>query len=105
MKNRLRHFSRRSFLRSCGALVGGALMSGRMSSLPGSASAATADTHDLFRGDRAPRRLIYIAIDALHPQYLELNSKGEPGGMDGDWLMPSVRAFLERAVWYPEAKA
>ena len=105
MRNRLRHFSRRSFLRSCGALVGGALMSGRMSSLPGSASAATADTHDLFRGDRAPRRLIYIAIDALHPRYLELNSKGEPGGMDGDWLMPSVRAFLKRAVWYPEAKA
>jgi len=50
-------------------------------------------------------RLIYIAIDALHPKYLELNSKGRLRGKDGDWLMPSIRSFLNRAVWYPEAKA
>lgn len=55
--------------------------------------------------ERAPRRLIYIAIDALHPKYLELDSKGLLGGKDGDWLMPSIRSFLNRAVWYPEVKA
>ncbi len=55
--------------------------------------------------DRSPGKLIYIAIDALHPKYLELNARGRLGGKDGDWLMPSIRAFLNRAVWYPEAKA
>jgi hypothetical protein len=54
---------------------------------------------------KRPERLIYIAIDALHPKYLELNSRGLPGGKEGDWLMPSIRAFLREALWYPEAKA
>jgi hypothetical protein len=70
----------------------------------GSAFAAAGGSRIPVNTERAPRRLIYIAIDALHPKYLELNSKGQFGGKDGDWLMPSIRAFLSRAVWYPEAK-
>ena len=71
----------------------------------GRAFAGTGETQNPVKGERSHRRLIYIAIDALHPKYLELNSKGQLGGKDGDWLMPSMRAFLNRAVWYPEAKA
>jgi hypothetical protein len=92
-------------LQTCGALVGTALASAKVPRWFGSAFAAAGDRRIPVETDRAPRRLIYVAIDALHPKYLELNSKGEFGGKDGDWLMPSVRAFLKRAVWYPEAKA
>ena len=104
-ENRLRHFNRRSFLQACGALLGGTLVCGRLPPLVGSAFGGAGEAQNPVKGDKAPRRLIYIAIDALHPKYLELNSKGLTGGKDGDWLMPSVRAFLSRAVWYPEAKA
>lgn len=52
----------------------------------------------------SPRKLIYIAIDALHPKYLELDSNGMPGGQEGNWLMPNIRQFLSRAMWYPKAK-
>jgi hypothetical protein len=104
-KNRLRRFNRRSFLQTCGALLGGTLVSGKVSPLLGSAFPGTREAQNPLKGERTPRRLIYIAIDALHPKYLELDSKGRLGGKDGDWLMPSIRAFLKRAVWYPEAKA
>jgi len=33
-------------------------------------------------------KLIFIAIDALHPKYFELDAKGLPGGSEGNWLMP-----------------
>ena len=51
------------------------------------------------------RKLIFIAIDGLHPKYLELDSEGFPGGSDGNWLMPGVRKFLKKSMWFPEAKA
>jgi len=105
VKTLLRRFNRRSFLQTCGALLGGAFVSGKVPPLLGSAFAGTGETESTGHTEGAPRRLIYIAIDALHPKYLELNSKGELGGKEGDWLMPSLRAFLKRAVWYPEAKA
>lgn len=50
-------------------------------------------------------KLIFIAIDALHPNYLDLDSKGMPGGSEGNWLMPNIRAFLKKSVWYRNAKA
>ncbi|RPH75919.1 MAG: twin-arginine translocation signal domain-containing protein, partial [Nitrospiraceae bacterium] len=104
MKDRLQRFNRRSFLQTCNALLGGALVTGKASPLLGSAFAGTGETQKAVKTDRAPSQLIYIAIDALHPKYLELNSKGQLGGKDGDWLMPAIRAFVNRAVWYPEAK-
>lgn len=104
-ENRFNRLGRRPFLRICGALLGGALLSGKVGRLHGRAFAGTGETRNPVKGKRSHRRLIYIAIDALHPKYLELNSKGQLGGKDGDWLMPSMRAFLNRAVWYPEAKA
>jgi hypothetical protein len=104
-KKRPRKVNRRSFLKACGGLLGTALVSGKT---PGSlrrAFAGTGETQNLAKGEKSSRRLIYIAIDGLHPKYLELNSKGQIGGKEGDWLMPSVRAFLNRAVWYPEARS
>lgn len=104
-ENRFNRLGRRPFLRIFGALLGGALLSGKVGRLHGRAFAGTGETRNPVKVKRSHKRLIYIAIDALHPKYLELNSKGQLGGKDGDWLMPSMRAFLNRAVWYPEAKA
>lgn len=52
-----------------------------------------------------PHKLIYVALDSLHPNYLTLNSDGMPGGSDGDWLMPNVNKFLKNSMWYPKAKS
>jgi hypothetical protein len=82
-KNRSQRFTRRSFLRTCGGLFGGALVSGKLPPLIGRAFAGTEKKNPL-KWESAPRRLIYIAIDALHPKYLELNSKGQMGGKEGD---------------------
>ncbi|MCX5851947.1 MAG: alkaline phosphatase family protein, partial [Deltaproteobacteria bacterium] len=50
-------------------------------------------------------KLLFISIDGLHPAYLDLDALGYPGGGDGNWLMPNIRAFLKKAVWYRNAKA
>jgi len=50
-------------------------------------------------------KLIYLAIDGLHPGYLELDAGGYPGGSDGNYLMPNVHAFLQRSLWYRNARA
>ncbi len=52
-----------------------------------------------------PEKLIYVAVDALHPAYFSLDSRGYAGGGPGNWLMPNVRAFLDRSLWYPNAQA
>ncbi len=50
-------------------------------------------------------KLIYIAIDGLHPGYLELDAGGLPGGSEGNWLMPNIHAFLNTSLWYKNARA
>lgn len=50
------------------------------------------------------KKLIYIAIDSLHPDYLSLDVHGNRGGKEGNWLMPNMRRFIERSLWYPYAK-
>ncbi len=52
-----------------------------------------------------PQKLIYIAIDALHPAYASLDAMGNQGGTPGNWLMPNLRAFLDSCLWYPNALA
>ena len=56
------------------------------------------------RSTPPPRKLIFIAIDGLHPKYLELNANVMPNGNAGNWLMPNMRKFVERSLWYPNAK-
>jgi hypothetical protein len=67
MKTRLRRFSRRFFLRACSAVVGTGLVSAKIPRWFGSAFAGTGETQNPLKTEKAPRRLIYIAIDALHP--------------------------------------
>ncbi len=54
-------------------------------------------------GSKAPR-VIFISVDSLDPRYLYLNSLGQTGGRDGDWLMPQVRKFLEGGVWFEHTR-
>ena len=77
-ENRFGRLGRRAFLRICGALLGGTLLSGKLPRSIGRAYAGAGEARSTVKGERSPRRLIYIAIDALHPKYLELNSKGLP---------------------------
>jgi hypothetical protein len=95
-----KQIGRRSFLKKVTAALGGmTLMSwglfpfkGLGASMPGGNAGNTKE------------KLIFIAIDALHPKYFELDSKGLPGGSDGNWLMPNIRAFLKKSLWYRNAK-
>ncbi len=50
-------------------------------------------------------KLIYIAIDGLHPGYLDLDAGGMPGGRDGNRLMPNIHAFLKNSLLYTNARA
>ena len=40
-------------------------------------------------------KLLIISIDSLDPACLSLNSNGEKGGKEGDWLLPNIHAFLK----------
>ena len=90
---------RRSFLTRLGRILAGvglALpLSVRSWAKSGAGHGATATP---------PRKLIFIAIDSLHPAYLSLDRRGYGAGSAGDWLMPNVRRFLDCALWYPKAK-
>jgi arylsulfatase A-like enzyme len=59
----------------------------------------------VVRKQESPKKFIYIAIDALHPAYFGLDARGNAGGAPGNWLMPNIRAFLEKSLWYPNALA
>jgi predicted AlkP superfamily pyrophosphatase or phosphodiesterase len=92
--------SRRSFVKRLSAVLGGmTLMEWGICPFKGRSSSPVSANTGTKRD-----KLIFIAIDALHPKYLELDARGLPGGSDGDWLMPNIRAFLKRSLWYRNAK-
>lgn len=95
---------RRSFLKWTLSLLGGGIF-GTWWLYPwnGKTSSVTPPPSRKSPADR--EKLIFVAIDALHPKYLDLDSKGLPGGSDGNWLMPNIRAFLKKSVWYRDARA
>ncbi|MFZ2630048.1 MAG: alkaline phosphatase family protein [Desulfosalsimonadaceae bacterium] len=97
---------RRTFLKKMATVIGGGAALGTMGLTPCFATGFPEKSlHPSSTRSPSPdRKLIYIAIDALHPKYLELDAGGNPGGRDGNWLMPNIRKFLDRAVWYPNAK-
>lgn len=85
---------RRSFLKRIAAVLGGATLL-NWGMFPGMGTGASAPGRE---------KLIFIAIDALHPKYFALDARGMPGGSEGNWLMPNIRAFLKRSLWYTNAK-
>jgi predicted AlkP superfamily pyrophosphatase or phosphodiesterase len=92
---------RRSFLRKVTALLGGiTMMNWGLSPIKGALAA-------ILGGNTGSNqeKLIFIAIDALHPKYFELDARGMPGGSEGNWLMPNINAFLKKSLWYKNAKA
>lgn len=92
---------RRSFLKSAASfLCGTTLMKwGIFPVKSWGASLSVAGSSDKHE------KLIFIAIDSLDPKYLDLDSRGMPGGHDGNWLMPNIRSFLKQSRWYKNAKA
>ncbi len=53
----------------------------------------------------ADKRKIYIiSIDSLGTEYLELNSKGNGWGGEGDRLMPNLHALIKKGAYYPQHK-
>ena len=99
------HSGKRAFLKWSGAILGSFALN-TISLIPTIKAFASMKKFKLTnKSELPPKKLIFIAIDGLHPKYLELDSEGFPGGMDGNWLMPGIRKFLKRAMWFPEAKA
>ncbi len=92
---------RRSFLKWAAALLGGiALLVWGVFPKKKKQAAPPVKTSPGTR-----EKLVFVAIDGLHPGYLDLDAKGLPGGSDGNWLMPNIRAFLKNALWYKNARA
>jgi predicted AlkP superfamily pyrophosphatase or phosphodiesterase len=91
---------RRSFLKRLTTLLGGVTLMD-WGFLPIKGSGLSALTND---STSSRDKLIFVAIDALHPKYLDLDARGLPGGSDGNWLMPNIRAFLKKSLWYRNAK-
>jgi len=63
------------------------------------------ETGSSSKNEKGESPVLFVAIDSLSPEYLSLNSEGEEGGKDGDWLMPNVRAFLDEATYFADARA
>lgn len=49
-------------------------------------------------------KMYFWSVDSMDPGYLDLDKKGTDLGKEGDWLMPSVRAFMKEAVNYKDAR-
>lgn len=97
--------ARRTFLKHTATALGGLVIPSAVRKALMPNSNANAWGAPYIAGDDRPEKLIFIAIDALHPRYFELDAAGNAGGHDGNWLMPNLRAFLSRSLWYPNARA
>ena len=53
---------------------------------------------------KGPSPLVIIAIDALHPGYLDLDANGLKGGKDGNWLMPNLQKFFKEGGRISDAR-
>lgn len=51
-----------------------------------------------------PSPVLFVSIDSLPPSYMTLNSRGERGGRDGDWLMPNLMRFLGESTLFADAR-
>ena len=97
--------SKRSFLKWIVTLLGGIALQVTGLFPCTRTSAAQILSQRRKRTEMPSEKLIFISIDALHPKYLELDANGNPGGSDGNRLMPNFQKFIEKSVWFPNAKA
>jgi hypothetical protein len=89
---------RRTFLRGAAAVAGSAL-------IPACAGREVARIARPRRSVMSEaERLIFVAIDSLHPATLRLDSHGRTATGGDDWLMPNVRRFVDRSTSFPNAK-
>jgi len=51
-----------------------------------------------------PKPVLFVAIDSLHPGYLELDRDGNSGGHKGNWLMPNVHRYLAGATRFANSR-
>ncbi len=86
-KRSLNKISRRNFVKLSAAVVGGMLL-----------------PHIQCGKSKSAKKLFYIALDGLHPDYLSLDTNGNPGGSEGNWLMPNLRRFIDQCILYPDAR-
>lgn len=91
---------RRSFLQKLTTLLGGMSLINLTTFSVKDAFASV-----LVKNNSRKEKLIFIAVDALHPKYFELDARGMPGGSEGNWLTPNFRAFLKNSMWYPNARS
>jgi hypothetical protein len=70
----------------------------------GSEPAARQPSSSVRRPATVTPRVIFIAIDSLHPTYLSLNAEASGPGRSGDWLMPNVRSFVEQTAYWLDAR-
>ncbi len=85
-------FRRRAFLSLATALAGGGLLAWVFG--PWRHKISPVLPVSIRKSPANRKKLIFIAIDALHPKYLDLDANGLSGGREGDWLMPNIRGFL-----------
>lgn len=98
MKSEKDKIDRRSFLKKTSAVLGGMTVMNLL--VPFKSAWASVSG---VQQSHHPKKLIFIAIDGLHPKYLELDARGMPGGSEGNWLMPNINAFLKKSLWYKNA--
>ncbi|PKN36457.1 MAG: hypothetical protein CVU52_08780 [Deltaproteobacteria bacterium HGW-Deltaproteobacteria-10] len=99
MTSEIEKINRRLFIKKGTALLGSMTMMNAVLSPLKSAWASI-----LGANKSNKEKLIFIAIDGLHPKYFELDAQGMPGGREGNWLMPNIRAFLKKSLWYKNAR-
>jgi len=94
---------RRSFLKWLAAALGGAALAAwglfprkRPAAVTNAPAKKAASTHE---------KLIFVAIDGMHPDYLDLDAAGMPGGSQGNRLMPHIHEFLKKSMRFSNAKA
>jgi len=95
---------RRSFLK-WGAVVIGGLVLLALGLFPKKSRRPKVFPPAVKKSKSNRKKLVFVAIDGLHPNYLELDAKGFLPGTEGNWLMPNMRAFLKKSMWYRKAKA
>lgn len=92
--------SRRTFIK--GAVGAGASLNFFPRVMMGCGDGGSLEGDSTGLGQPAP--LLFISIDSLPPEYLDLDANGKKRGTKGNRLMPNVCAFLREATHFTDAR-